>query len=376
MTDFAWPTSSPPVSRPPESTPPPTPPQPASSGKWRVLASFVAGATIGVGSFGLGMLATENDAPPISTVQNTSTVPTTSGGSAGADAGAAATLEPTSAVALALGPSVVQIETDLGLGSGVVFDDGLILTNDHVIDGATQVSVRTSDGRSLVAVVLGSDPRNDIAVLQVDAAAGLPVAPLALDSETLVGQTAIAIGSPFQLQQTVTSGIVSALNRPVPNSAGGFSAMIQTDAPINPGNSGGALADIDGEVIGINTSIRTDGTGNSSIGIGFAVPIQEAIDVAQRILNGESLEVGVLGVSNAQNTTDNAVGVVVGEVVAGSAADQAGLQVGDRVLKVNDAPVTNFAEVVGLVQSKFGGDVVTLLVQRGDQTVEITATLT
>jgi len=202
------------------------------------------------------------------------------------------------------------------------------------------------------------------------------VAPLALDSETLVGQTAIAIGSPFQLQQTVTSGIVSALNRPVPNSAGGFSAMIQTDAPINPGNSGGALADIDGEVIGINTSIRTDGTGNSSIGIGFAVPIQEAIDVAQRILNGESLEVGVLGVSNAQNTTDNAVGVVVGEVVAGSAADQAGLQVGDRVLKVNDAPVTNFAEVVGLVQSKFGGDVVTLLVQRGDQTVEITATLT
>ncbi len=281
--------------------------------------------------------------------------------------------EPIAVVARAVGPSVVQVETARGQGSGVVYDEGLILTNHHVIEGAgDQVQIRTDDGRVFPVEVLGSDPRNDIAVLSAPDS-GLPVAAIGSSADLEVGQLTVAIGSPFQLQQTVTSGIVSSLNRPVPNQANSLSAMIQTDAPINPGNSGGALANRAGEVVGINASIRTDGTSNTNVGIGFAIPIDTAIDVAARIVSGQSLDPGVLGVTGENG--DEGIGVPIAEVSPGSAAEAAGLQAGDRVLTIDGAPVTNIGEVVGLVQSNFGGDTVELQILRDGVNLEVQATL-
>lgn len=280
--------------------------------------------------------------------------------------------EPVADVAATIGPSVVQVETNRGQGSGVVYAEDLLLTNHHVIDGASAVQIRTSDGRVVRAEILGSDPRNDIAVLSAPGS-GLPVAPIGSSAELAVGELTVAIGSPFRLQQTVTAGIVSATNRPVPNATGGLSAMIQTDAPINPGNSGGALANRLGELIGINASIRTDGTGNSNVGIGFAVPIDTAVAVAERIVDGDSLEPGVLGVTGDRQ--DDGIGVPVDSITAGSGADTAGLRVGDRVLTVNGTPVTDIGELVGLIQSNFSGDTVALEVDRNGNRLLLSATL-
>lgn len=346
-----------------------------------MVVAFAAGAALSAGSFGLGTLWNDGSAdaqaaaptpivaPPIDTAPST---PDPAAGSAGAPSGTST--QPIAAVAASLGPSVVQVETDRGLGSGVIYDDGLVMTNHHVIEGAGQIRIRTSDGRTFDADLVGSDSRNDIAVLGVGSDTGLPVAPLATETPLAVGDQTIAIGSPFQLQQTVTAGIVSALNRPVPNNGAGMTAMIQTDAPINPGNSGGALANAAGQVIGINTSIRTDGSSNSNVGIGFAVPIDTAFDVAQRITSGASLEAGVLGVQ-ASTSPDDEVGVVIGDIVASGAAASAGLVTGDRVLSLDGAPVTDFAELVGLVQSHFAGDTIDLEIIRNGQTLTISPTL-
>ncbi len=340
------------------------------------MLAFLAGAGIAAGSFGLGAVLTDDESAPLVAIDS----PTPVSGGLSEDTAAptlvpqAQSTDPVAAVAAGLGPSVIQVETDLGLGSGVVYAEGLILTNHHVIDGAQQIRVRTSDGRTLDAELLGSDERNDIAVLSVAPGSDLPVALIGSSDDLSVGQLAVAIGSPFELSQTVTAGIVSALHRPVVNTTGGFNAMIQTDAPINPGNSGGALANGAGEVIGINTSIRTDGTSNGNLGIGFAVPIDTAISVAERITSGASLEPGVLGVTNSTEV-DNEVGVVLGEVVVGGAAERAGIETGDRVLTIDGAPVTNFGEVVGLVQSKFAGGEILLEIVRSGQTLSVSAVL-
>ncbi len=342
-----------------------------------VAGTFVLGGLVGAAGFGLGQQYASSEtetsepvvrvaAPRADTTIPDATVPIPDTGASPLD------VEPAAAVARMLGPSVVQVETDLGQGSGVVYDDGLLLTNHHVIQGASQVRIRTAAGRVVDVEVLGSDPRNDIAVLAA-ADSALPAAAIGSSAELEVGQLTVAIGSPFQLQQTVTAGIVSSINRPVPNLAGGISAMIQTDAPINPGNSGGALANRNGELVGINTSIRTDGTSNSNVGIGFAVPIDTAIEVADRIVAGDSLEPGVLGVTG--DGQDGNVGVLIAEVVPGSGAAAAGVQPGDRVLTVDEAPVTNIGELVGLIQSHFSGDTVELEIQRGDMTLTVEATL-
>lgn len=362
---------------------PPTNPPVNDAGRRRrspvavVSLAFLLGGAVGAGGFALG--AQSNEATE-TVPQTTSTVnadQATAVGATGSTAQATAPLdlnvtEPAAAVAASLGPAVVQVETDFGQGSGVVFDDGLILTNHHVIEGASAVSVRTSDGRVFETEVLGSDPRNDIAVLSAPGA-DIPVAAIGSSTELQPGQIAVAIGSPFQLQQTVTAGIVSSVNRPLPNEDGTVTAMIQTDAPINPGNSGGALANVNGEVVGINTSIRTDGTTNANIGIGFAVPIETAIEVAERIQSGESLEPGVLGVSGVVN--DEELGVPLDEVVAGSAAEAAGLQVGDRVLSIDGVPVTSIGELAGLIQTHFTGEVIELEVLRGTDPLTVQATL-
>src|SRR6266511_3875448 len=194
--------------------------------------------------------------------------------------------EPIASVAKALLPAVVQLETDQGLGSGVVYDkNGYILTAAHVVEGASQVTVRLADGTKLSGRVLGSDSGTDIAVVKVDRN-NLQPAALALKVPLEVGQTAVAIGSPFGLEGSVTSGVVSAVNRSLPTQDGSVFEVLQTDAPINPGNSGGALADREGRVIGINDSIRSESGGNE--GVGFAVPINIAAASAARIVQGKS----------------------------------------------------------------------------------------
>ncbi len=358
----------------------PTPaPLPARRGRVGVAAvAFLLGGMVGAGGFALGAstsgsetVAGPAETVPISTTIDSAPAPTVTAPLVEVDPDLLIT-EPAAAVAASLGPSVVQVETNRGQGSGVVYADGLILTNHHVIEGATQVRVRADDGRVFETEVLGSDPRNDIAVLSA-ADSDLPVAAIGSSAALQPGQVTVAIGSPFQLQQTVTAGIVSSVNRPIPNRGGTVTAMIQTDAPINPGNSGGALANINGELVGINTSIRTDGTSNTNAGIGFAVPIDTAIDVAERIVEGQSLDPGVLGISGANG--DGELGVPIAEVTAGSGAEAAGLQVDDRVVTIDGIPVTDIQELAGLIQSHFSGEEVELEVLRDGQRLTVEATL-
>ncbi len=344
---------------------------------WRALVAFVAGGLLTGAGFAIAQLDGGDDTAAgggasVEATEATTTSTATTGTSPPATVAPNAA-NPAAAVAETLGPSVVQVETNLGIGSGVIYDDGLILTNHHVIDRATQVRIQLKDGRRLPAEVLGSDEAVDIAVVSVGPGEDLPIAPLATGEHPVVGQVAIAIGSPFQLQQTVTEGIVSAVNRPVPT-GGVYTAMIQTDAPINPGNSGGALADSQGRVIGINTAIQTDGNSNTNAGIGFAIPIDTAISVADRIVAGIPIQAGFLGVEGGQSI-DGAAGVQITAITEGSAAEVSGLLVGDLIVAIDGAPVTAFEELAGLVVAQAPGDVVELDVVRNGQPLTLEATL-
>ncbi len=280
--------------------------------------------------------------------------------------------EPATVVAEVLGPSIVQLETTAGTGSGVVYDDGLIITNHHVVGDATSVVVQVGDGRRLAGEVVGREPEVDIAVVSVGPDHGLPIASLALDERPEVGQTAIVIGSPFRLQQTVTQGIVSGIDRPV-QIGDAYTAMIQTDAPINPGNSGGALADRTGRVIGIVTLIQADIVSNDNA-VGFAVPIGTAIRVADRIVAGLPFEAGFLGVSG-DVAGDGAAGLSVTSVTPGSAAEVAGIEVGDLIVAIDGAPVTAFEELAGLVAARRPGEVVVVELIRDGELLAVDATL-
>ncbi|WP_107483845.1 S1C family serine protease, partial [Streptomyces sp. SA15] len=212
----------------------------------------------------------------------------------GAPAPAARASGDLEAVAARVLPSVVSVRTANGQGSGFVFDDrGRILTNAHVVEGSSRVTVELQDGRSLSAEVVGDDPAHDVAVLEPETSRGLRAADLATGTRPGVGDTVLAIGSPLGLSGTVTSGIVSALDRSVRlgdsggGGGGGQQRALQTDASINPGNSGGPLVDADGRVIGINTAIATlDQQRGGSIGIGFAIPVADAADAARTIIDG------------------------------------------------------------------------------------------
>lgn len=353
---------------------------------WRALVAFVAGGLVTGAGFAVGQRAT-SDPAEVSAHSTTpvSTRPTTVPPAAATPPGSLAEQEPAQYVAQTLGPSVVKIRTDIGLGSGVIYREGLVLTNHHVITGASEISIQLSDGRHYGAEVAGSDPNADIAVITVLAPDGvdgtegqvadldLPVAPLALEEKAQVGQLAIAIGAPFSLQQTVTEGIVSAVDRPVP-SGSYYTAMIQTDAPINPGNSGGALADRYGRVIGINTAIHTGANSNVNAGVGFAIPIDTAVSVADRLLAGEPIEPGFLGVSG-QESTDGSAGVELTDITPESAAEVAGLRVGDRILSIDGAPVAQFDELAGLVVARQPGDQVVLEVVRDGEALSVQAVL-
>jgi putative serine protease PepD len=282
--------------------------------------------------------------------------------------------EPIAAVAAAVSPVVVQIETRDGLGSGFVYDgDGHILTAAHVVDGAGKtVNVRLADGSVHKGEVIGSDDASDVAVVKIDPVENMQVANLALGVKVEVGQTAVAIGSPFGLDQTVTAGIVSAVDRPQ-ETPGGAIDMYQIDAPINPGNSGGPVADRQGRVFGMSDSIITQ-TGEN-VGVGFLVPIDLAKAVADKLVAGEPVEFAFLGVSSDSPTT-SVVGdgaIIVG-VTAGSPADKAGLQEGDRITALDSAPVRDSIELGARVRSHKPGDAVHLTFVRdgNTQTIEVT----
>jgi putative serine protease PepD len=276
--------------------------------------------------------------------------------------------EPVAAVAKAVLPSVVQIETEGGLGTGVVYDsNGFILTAAHVVEGSSEVTVRLADGRRVRGEVEGADAGTDVAVVSVDRR-DLPAASLAIGIPVRVGQLAVAIGSPFGLEGTVTAGVVSAVERTITTNEGNAASMIQTDAPINPGNSGGALVDRKGRVIGINDAIRSDSGVNA--GVGFAIPIDTAASVAEALLRGRTPEVGFLGVSGAQPGMGRP-GAQITDVQPGTPAARAGLRSGDLVTRFDGERVESMAELAARVRPTQPGTEVTLEVVRSGRTLNV-----
>jgi putative serine protease PepD len=233
-------------------------------GRTFLIAGVVALAAAGVVAYGLS--DTDSGAMP-----TTPTLTPSVGG----------TSDP-AAVSKALGPAVVQIEIDGGLGSGVIFDtSGLILTAHHVVANADEVTVRTADNQELPGRVVARAPERDLAIVSVGAVDGLIAAPIAEPGSVEVGEPAIALGSPFGYQASVTAGIISGLDREVETPEGTLTGLIQTDAPINPGNSGGPLADAEGRVIGINTAIASMSGGND--GVGFAIPVDDFTSLFEEV---------------------------------------------------------------------------------------------
>ena len=346
-------------------------------------------------------------------------------------------------------PSVVDIQVSQGNGSGdegtgiIYSSDGLIVTNNHVIaaadpsqntgsssqngngnpfgggsggnsggsggnsggdnggssggssggsGGATTITVTFSDGRTANAHIVGDEPLADLAVIKVDGVSGLTKASFADSKNLQVGQQVVAIGSPLGLTSTVTSGIVSALNRPVETQAENGSTVVldavQTDAAINPGNSGGPLVDMGGNVIGINSAIASNsqssgglGGGSSqagSIGLGFAIPISEALPIVDALAQGKPAQIASLGVAqNGQSdtTTRTATGYKVEQVTAGAPADKAGLKAGDVITKIGDRLVYSYQDVAAAVRSHRPGDTVPITYSRNGSTSTVNVTL-
>ena len=257
-------------------------------------------------------------------------------------------------------------------GSGFVLNsNGFIVTNNHVVENASDIQVKLSDGRELPAKVIGRDAKTDLALVKVDAT-GLPVIPLGDSTALQVGEPVMAIGNPFGLEQTVTTGIVSATGRVI--GSGPYDNFIQTDASINPGNSGGPLINARGEVIGINTAIFSRGGG--SVGIGFAVPSSLAKTVITQLADHGKVERGWLGVSIQPLTKDlaknfkrdNTNGALVSSVIEGSPAEKAGLKAGDVIVEFNGKKVAKATELPSLVADlTVGRDVPMVVVRDGSE---------
>ncbi len=297
-------------------------------------------------------------------------------------------------------PEVPQLPPRTGTGSGVIIDDqGHILTNNHVVDGASRLDVTLANGDTVQAKLLGRDPGNDLAVLKIDVdKSKLTVASLGDSSKLKAGQMAIAIGNPFGLQRTITVGVISSVGRTY---SGGSSArpiqdMIQTDAAINPGNSGGPLLNSTGDVIGITTAIESPVRG--SVGIGFAVPINTAKNRLEDLKAGVAITHPWLGISGTPVTSNLAQelgipegGVYVVQVVPDSPAAEAGLKGavrrntrvpdgqlpkgGDVILAVDDQKVSKVEEISSYLDTKKPGDTVTLTIRRGGEEKQVQVTL-
>ena len=262
-------------------------------------------------------------------------------------------------------------------GTGFVIDgEGHILTNYHVVEGATSVSVGFDDQRVVPAKVLGTDPTNDLALLSVDPA-GLKLVPLQLgDSRTAqVGDPVLAIGNPFGLDRTLTTGVVSALQREI-TAPNGFAIqhVIQTDAPINPGNSGGPLLDDGANVIGVNSQIATAGIAGN-IGIGFAIPSNTVRQVAPRLEKGEPILRPWLGVITTPASPTHPDGAQVSSVVADGPSAKAGVHVGDVIKRIDGTAVQDPEDVANAIAGDKPGQTVTIVVERGGATQTLHATL-
>jgi serine protease Do len=259
------------------------------------------------------------------------------------------------------------------LGSGFVWSsDGIIVTNNHVVEGASRIIVNTQDGRQLPANLLGVDPDSDLAVLRVDAK-NLPAAPVGTSADLMIGETVVAVGNPFGLSGTVTTGVVSALGRSVPSQEEGrtFTDFIQTDASINPGNSGGPLLNIEGKVIGINVAIYAQGQG-----IGFAIPVDRARKVIQDLLRYGEVHSAWIGAVTATLTPEESRrlgletqrGAVVVRVFSGSPAESAGLRSGDVITGVAGKPVDSREAFSTATATIAAGQSVSLTVDRAGTT--------
>ena len=305
----------------------------------------------------------------------------------------AARRTPVVEVVEAAGPSVVNISTRVGirqnpfrrrqsgfddffgryfgrrkqeesLGSGVVIHDaGLVLTNEHVVSRATDITVTFSDRRSLAADVVGADPDFDIAVLKIrDAPKDLPVAKIGRSDDLMIGETVVAIGNPFGLTNTVTTGVISALHRSIPAGDKSYEDFVQTDAAINPGNSGGALLNIFGELIGINTAIHAEGSG-----IGFAIPIDKAMAVVDEVLQYGEVRPAYLGL----RVRPSAAGAEIKAVEPAGPAAQAGLRQGDRIVDIGGAQVATSRDFIRQQRSLVPGQTVDVTVVRGQRRLTV-----
>jgi putative serine protease PepD len=335
----------------------------------------VAAAALAVVSGGVGAAAAvavgDADRPPAA-VHSTSQP-------AGLQPGATRPVGSVEQVAAKVMPSVVQLSVEQGghggEGSGVVLsEDGLILTNNHVVAeaagarGDVTATVRFSDGRSAPFTVVGTDPTGDLAVVRAEGVSGLTPIPIGSSRDVKVGEPVVAIGSPLGLQGTVTSGIISALNRPVSASGGpggdvSVIEALQTDAAMNPGNSGGALVNMNGELIGVNSAIASVGGGPESegqpgsIGLGFAIPSDQAKRIAEELVSTGTATHGSLGV---QLSSDPGDGATVSGVTAGGPAADSGLPTGAVITKVDDQAIDGPEALVAAIRSRAPGDSVSL----------------
>jgi putative serine protease PepD len=302
------------------------------------------------------------------------------------------------AVAAKVLPSVVKIDVTSGQGGGsgsgiILSSDGQILTNNHVVELANDggsLRVTFNDGSHADAKVLGTDPLTDTALIQAEGVSNLTPATIGKSGDLAVGQGVVAIGSPLGLEATVTSGIVSALNRPVDVGSDGQGnstvyPAIQTDAAINPGNSGGALVDLNGNVVGINASIATAGQSldgqSGNIGVGFAIPIDEVMPIVDQMAKGETptharlgVSVSNVGATPGQESQDLGDGAQIQQVNAGSTAADAGIAAGDVITKIDDHLITDADSLVATIRSYRPGDKVTVTYIHDGQekTVELT----
>jgi len=376
----------------PPSAPTP-PPAPLKDGRAGLITGVIAGvAAVGLvaGSIGgaIGYLAASNSSPG----EVASAAPAVVAAPESAESGVAAdpsvpVLTGIADLAAQAQPAVVQLNVrgaeGEGTGSGfVISEDGYIVTNHHVAGGVGEsgtVDVVFSDESTATGTLVGSDAGYDIAVVKVNRD-GLPTLPLGSSADVRVGDVAVALGSPLGLQGTVTSGIVSALERPV--TAGGqdstsFINAIQTDAAINPGNSGGPLLNGSGEVIGVNTAIASLGAiggAAGSIGLGFAIPIDTAQRIVDEIISTGSSSTPVIGVS--LDTSFTGPGARVAEVSPGSGADDAGIQDGDVITAINGDVIAESTELIVSIRSNAPGDTIELTILRDGRTQDFSVTLT
>lgn len=269
----------------------------------------------------------------------------------------------------------------IGTGSGVIVSpDGYIVTNNHVIEEASELEVTLNNNANYAAKVIGTDPNSDLALLKIEAEEELPYLTFGDSDRSAVGEWVLAVGNPFNLTSTVTAGIISAKARSI--STANNLSFIQTDAAVNPGNSGGALVNTKGELIGINTAIKSR-TG-SYVGYSFAIPSNTAKKVIEDLLEFGKVQRGILGISALRAESIEAIkrglneieGVYISEVSEGSGAELAGLQSGDIIKRVDGLPIKNFTALTGYLSSKRPGDKVEIIYDRDDEQLSALVTLT